>query len=72
MSRIFREEIFEKKYRLWVARMQFAHGEISFEALRAHADALISAIEKRYSQEFGNSRHSCLKLSAAELIADLL
>jgi hypothetical protein len=72
MPRIFREEIFEKKYRLWVARMQFARGEISFEELRAHANALISAIKKRRDQQFGTSRRYRLKLSAAELIADLL
>jgi hypothetical protein len=52
--------------------MQFARGEISFEELRAHANALISAIKKRRDQQFGTSRRYRLKLSAAELIADLL
>jgi hypothetical protein len=70
MPRIFREEIFEKKYRFLIARMQFAHGDISFEELHAHADALISTIKKRRDQQFGNSRRYRLNLSAAELIAE--
>ncbi len=70
MPRLFREEIAEKKYRFWIARMQFAHGEISFEDLRAHADALISTIKKRRDQQFGTSRRYRLNLSAAELCAD--
>ncbi|MFQ3599233.1 MAG: hypothetical protein SNJ55_08615 [Chloroherpetonaceae bacterium] len=70
MPRIFREEIFESKYRFLVARMQFARGEISFEDLRAHADALISTIKKRRDQQFGTSRRYRLKISAAELCAD--
>ncbi len=72
MPRIFREEIAEKKYRLLTARMQFARGELSFEELRAHADALISTIKKRRDQQFGKSRRYRLHLSAAELIADPL
>lgn len=72
MQRIFREEIAEKKYRLIIARMQFAHGDISYEELRAHADTLISIIKKRRDQQFGKSRRYRLKISAAELIADPL
>lgn len=72
MQRIFREDLAEKKYRLLVARMQFARGDISFDELRAHADALISAIKKRRDQRFGKSRRYRLNLSAAELIADPL
>ncbi|MGQ9806509.1 MAG: hypothetical protein ACUVRP_10605 [Chlorobiales bacterium] len=70
MSRIFREEIFEKKYRFLIARMQFARGELSYEELHAHADTLIATIKKRRDQQFGKSRRYRLKISAAELIAD--
>ncbi len=71
-SYIFREDIFEKKYRFLIARMQFVRGEISFETLRAHADALISTIKQRRDQRFGTSRRYYLNLSAAELTADPL
>lgn len=72
MSRIFREDVAEKKYRFLIARMQFARGEISLEELRAHADALISTIKKRRDQQFGTSPRYRLKISAAELSADPL
>ncbi len=72
MRRIFREEIFETKYRFLIARMQFARGEISFEELRAHAHALLSIIKQRHDQQFGTSRRHRLKISAAELTADPL
>ncbi len=68
-AKVFREDILELKYQLWIARMRFVRGELSDEALRQRANQLIAAIEMRHRQCFGTSARQ-LKLCAAELITE--
>ncbi len=68
-AKVFREDILELKYQLWITRMRFVRGELSDEALRQRANQLIAAIEMRHRQCFGTSTRQ-LKLCAAELITE--
>jgi hypothetical protein len=67
-AKVFREDILELKYQLWIARMRFIRGELSDEALREQASKLIAAVEMRQRQCFGSTHR--LKLCAAELITE--
>ncbi|MFN3386567.1 MAG: hypothetical protein ACK42Y_08280 [Candidatus Thermochlorobacter sp.] len=69
-QKIFREDLLELKYRFWIARAKFAHGQLGLEELREHANALISAVEERRNQVFGQHKPYRLGLCAAELIAN--
>lgn len=67
-ERVFIEELEELQYQLLIARIRFVRGEISVEALREKAQALIDAVRKRRDQTFGY-RKGRLQLAAAELIS---
>lgn len=67
LRRVFREEILELKYELWIARAKFVRGELDFEGLQQHAARLAEGIAKRYEQQFRQTLPSHLRQALSEL-----
>jgi hypothetical protein len=70
--RVFKRHIYAQKYKLWIARMKYARGEMEYNELLETANALIDLIRARRDRRLGNAKRYRLKLCAADLIADLL